>query len=284
MTIGRKVVLITGASTGIGRVTADLLARKGFTVFGTSRRPGERSAPEGWTMLELDVRSDDSVVRCVAAVLDTAGRIDALINNAGYGLGGAAEEATTDQVRAEFETNFFGLFRMTRAVLPIMRRQRRGVIINMSSGNAAVRLPFSSHYVASKCAVEGLSACLRQEVSPLGIHVSVIEPTFLKSNITDTIVMGEDRVDAYAAWRRGWGEAIRDSVRRGADPRPVAECIVRILSSRRPRYLYVVGHDLRLARWARQFIPERLFYWGIKRAMRVSVEGPGPENEDYRRS
>jgi NAD(P)-dependent dehydrogenase (short-subunit alcohol dehydrogenase family) len=271
-----KVVLITGASTGIGRVTADRLAEAGFNVFGTSRRPGEHAAPEGWDLLQLDVRSDDSVARCVKDVVDRTGRIDALVNNAGFGLGGAAEEATPEQVRAEFETNVFGLFRMTRAVLPDMRRRGKGAIINISSGNAAVRLPFSSHYVASKCAVEGLSACLRQELKPLGIHVSVIEPTFLKSNIADTIEMGEEKIDDYEPWATAWEETMRRSVQTGADPGPVAECVVRILASRRPRYLYVVGPDLRLARWAKQFLPEELFYWGIRRALRVKPNGHRP--------
>ena len=271
-----KVVLVTGSSTGIGRAVADRLAGNGFTVFGTSRRPGAHAPPRGWDLVELDVRSDESVARCLNTVLERVQRIDALVNNAGYGLGGAAEEATPEQVRAEFETNFFGLFRLTMAVLPIMRRQGRGTIINISSGNAAVRLPFSSHYVASKCAVEGLSACMRQELRPLGVHVSVIEPTFLKSNIADAIEMGEEKIDAYEPWRTGWSEAIKRSVRHGADPGLVAGCVARILSRRQPRYLYIVGPDLRLARWARKFLPERLFYWGIRRAMRVRVNRSRP--------
>lgn len=267
--IYKKVILITGASTGIGQAIADHLAGCGFAVFGTSRRPGEYEPPRGWELVELDVRTDESAVRCVRTVLDRAQRIDALINNAGYGLGGAAEEATLDQVRAEFETNFFGAVRMIKAVLPFMRRQAGGNIINISSGNAAVRLPFSSYYVASKCALEGLSACLRRELKPLGVHVTVIEPTFLKSKISDTIQMGTERIDAYEPWKARWQEAIKRSVRRAADPDLVAKCVVRILASRNPRYLYLVGPGLRLARWAKQWLPEDLFYWGMGKALKV---------------
>jgi NAD(P)-dependent dehydrogenase (short-subunit alcohol dehydrogenase family) len=227
-------------------------------------------------MVELDVRSDESVARCVKAVCDRAGRLDALVNNAGFGLGGAAEEATLEQVKAEFETNFFGLVRMTKAVLPALRAQRRGTIINVSSGNAAVRLPFSSYYVASKCAVEGFSGCLRRELMPLGVRVSVIEPGFLKTNILDAIEMGENRIDAYEPWKSAWREAIRRSVLRGAPPGQAARCIVRILRSRKPRFLYVLGPDLRLARWAWLFLPEGLFYWGIGKALKAKGRRKGP--------
>jgi short-subunit dehydrogenase len=265
----KKVVLITGASTGIGRAIADHLAGFCFMVFGTSRRPAGYEPPRGWDLVELDVRSDESAARCVEVVLDRAKRIDVLINNAGYGIGGAAEEATLDQVRAEFETNFFGLVRMTKAVLPSMRRQVSGNIINISSGNAAVRLPFSSYYVASKCAVEGFSACLRRELRPLGVYVSVIEPTFLKSQISETIQMGGERIDAYEPWKTRWQEAIKRSVRHAAAPDLVAKCVVRILSSRKPRCLYLVGPGLRLARWSKRWLPEDLFYWGMGKALRV---------------
>ena len=267
--IDQKIILITGASTGIGRAIADRLAGCGFAVFGTSRRPGEYEQPRGWDLVELDVRSDESVARCVETVLEKERRIDVLINSAGYGLGGAAEEAALEQVRAEFETDFFGLVRMIKAVLPLMRRQSSGTIINMSSGNAAVRLPFSAYYNAAKCAVEGFSASLRRELRPFGIHVSVIEPAFFKSKISETIQMGQNRIEAYEPWRTMWGEAIKRSALQGPPPDPVARCVVRIISRRKPRYLYLVGSGLRLSRWAKRWLPEDLFYWGMQKVLGV---------------
>ena len=277
-----KVVLITGASTGIGRVTADRLTASGFRVFGTSRRPGGSAAPRGWELLELDVRSDGSAARCVKDILDRAGRIDALVNNAGYALGGAVEEATLDQAEAAFATNFFGAVRMIKAVLPHLRRQGSGTIIGISSGNAALRLPFSGYYVAGKCALEGLSACLRRELMPLGVYVSVIEPTFFRSNLGDAAQTGLDRSGAYEPWRTSWDLMMTRSVQHGADPTPVAKCIVGILTSRRPRYLYVVGPGLKLARRAKQFLPEELFYWGLRRALGIKNRGRRPEADDER--
>jgi NAD(P)-dependent dehydrogenase (short-subunit alcohol dehydrogenase family) len=268
--IGPKVVLISGASTGIGRAIAGRLADRGFTVFGTSRRPAEYASPRDWELVELDVRSDESVARCLGLVLDKAGRVDALVNNAGYVLSGAVEEATLDQVRAAFDTNVFGAVRLIKAVLPHLRRQASGTIVNISSGNAALRLPFSGHYVAGKCALEGLSACLRRELKPLGIHVSVIEPGFFRSNIGETAQQCSDGCGAYEPWETAWGKTMRRSVETGPDPAPVAACVVKILSKRRPRYLYVVGGGLRLARRAKQFLPEDIFYWGIQRALRVN--------------
>jgi NAD(P)-dependent dehydrogenase (short-subunit alcohol dehydrogenase family) len=276
MTIGRKVVLITGASTGIGRVMADRLAGSGFAVFGTSRRPGEHAPPMGWELVELDVRSDDSVTRCIKNVLDKAGRIDALINNAGYVLHGAVEGAAVSQTRAAFETNVFGAVRMIKAVLPHLRRQASGAIINISSGNATLRFPFSGYYVAGKCALEGLSACLRRELKPLGIHVSVVEPAFFRSNISETAQTGLDRSGAYEPWETAWEKAMDRSVRAGADPGQVADCVAGILASRRPRFIYFVGSGLRLARWAKRLLPEELFYWGISRALRVKPDGNRP--------
>ena len=153
-----------------------------------------------------------------------------------------------------------------------MRGQAGGHIINISSGNAVVRLPFSSYYVASKCALEGFSSCLRRELRPLGVQVSVIAPTFLKSGISDTIQMGAEPIDAYEPWKTMWQEAIQRSVRRAADPQLVAGCVALILRSLRPRELYLVGTGLRLARWARRWLPENLFYWGMAKALRAKAK------------
>src|SRR2546428_7222444 len=177
----QKVVLVTGASSGAGQATARLLAQHGYRVFGTSRKPaGVESAP-GLEVLELDVRADDSVAACISTVTSRAGRVDVLVNNAGYELAGALEELSMDEARAQFETNFFGVVRMVKSVLPFMHRQKEGRIINVSSLSGLSPIPFMGMYSASKFALEGYTEALRQELKPFGIHVSLIEPAFLKT-------------------------------------------------------------------------------------------------------
>ena len=177
----QRVVLITGASSGVGQATARLLAQQGRKVFGTSRAPTSAEPVGNLTMVALDVRSDASVAACVNAVSSQAGGADVLVNNAGYELGGALEEHSIDEAKAQFETNFFGIVRMTKAVLPLMRRQKEGQIVNISSLSGLAPIPFMGMYSASKWAVDGYTEALRMELKPLNIRVSQIEPGFLKS-------------------------------------------------------------------------------------------------------
>ena len=177
--IGRKdlgVALVTGASSGIGQAAAQRLADAGYTVFGTSRRAagtGRRS----FEMLTLDVTSDESVAAVVAEVIRRAGRIDVLVNNAGFGVAPAgAEESSIEQAQSIFDTNFFGVVRMTRAVVPHMRHQRSGRIINIGSVLGFVPMPFGALYAATKHAIEGYSESLENEIRNWGIRVAVIEP------------------------------------------------------------------------------------------------------------
>src|SRR5437016_1800290 len=157
---GAKVALVTGASTGIGRAIAEQLARDGLQVFGTSRKP-TGGAPRGVTMLALDICSDESVQSCVSGLLERTGRIDVVVNSAGYLLSGAVEETTIEEAKAQMETNFFGAFRVIKAVLPAMRTRKAGQIVNISSLAGIVPLPFWGLYAASKFAVEGLTETLR---------------------------------------------------------------------------------------------------------------------------
>ena len=177
----QKVVLITGASSGVGQSTARLLSQKGYKVFGTSRNPASAEAIPAVEMLALDVRSDDSVAACVKAVTNEAGRIDVLVNNAAYELAGALEETSMDEAKTQFETNFFGVIRMVKAVLPSMRQQKQGQIINVSSLSGVSSIPFMGIYSASKFALEGYTEALRLEVNPFNIHVSLTEAGFLKT-------------------------------------------------------------------------------------------------------
>ena len=175
---GKKVALVTGASSGFGRLTAEHLLRDGYRVFGTSRRELP-DTERGVEMLTLDVRSEESVRECVGRVLQTAGRIDLLVNNAGLLVTvGPDEEVSPEEAQLLFETNFFGVTRMTHAVLPSMRSRRSGRIVNVSSLAGLLAVPGQALYSATKFAVEGYSEALRQELMPYGITVSLVEPGF----------------------------------------------------------------------------------------------------------
>ena len=178
-----KVVLITGASSGIGQACARHLARRGYQVFGTSRRP-QAGAEEPFEMIPMDVTDEDSVRQGVATVLARAGRLDAVVNNAGFGFGGAVEDTSIDEAQELFETNFFGTLRVCRAVLPHMRERRAGTIVNVSSLAGLIAQPFVGMYCATKFAIEGVTEALRMEVRPFGIHVVMIEPGDTRTGFT----------------------------------------------------------------------------------------------------
>jgi NAD(P)-dependent dehydrogenase (short-subunit alcohol dehydrogenase family) len=258
------VVLITGASSGFGAATARLLVGKGMAVFGTSRRAG--AGAEGpFAMLPLDVRSDESAAACVEAVLVRAGRIDALVNNAGYTLAGAVEETGLEEARAQFETNFFGVLRMTRAVLPHMRRQGGGRIVNISSLAGLIGVPFHATYAASKFALEGWSEGLRQEVRRFGVWVSLIEPGDFRTGATAARERAANRLAAYGPVRDRAIEIMARSEQAGPDPAWVARCVARVLAASRPRLRYRVGNDARWVPRLRRLMPEWLFEAALRR-------------------
>ncbi len=193
-----KVALVTGVSSGIGRAIAGLLSRHGFRVFGTERgNAGATRALENVERVHVDVREEESIHSCLRTVLDRAGRIDVLVNNAGYTMIGSLEETTIDEAKGLFETNFFGVLRMTQAVLPFMRGQRSGRIINIGSVVGFVPAPYQGIYCASKHALEGYSESLDHEVRQLGIRVSVIEPGFTRTNIAQNSHVIAHPLEAY---------------------------------------------------------------------------------------
>ena len=207
MVTEKKVALVTGVSSGFGRLIARRLHECQYRVFGTSRRK-DTIADSGVEMLMLDVRSEDSVRACVSTVLDSEEGIDVLVNNAGTTHLSLAEETNLDEARAVFETNFFGIVRMTNAVLPAMRARKSGRIINVCSMAGLVAIPGQAFYTASKFALEGYGEALRYEVEPFRIHVSLIEPGFDRTSRTKTeawaragsritpTLEGPDRLDA----------------------------------------------------------------------------------------
>jgi NAD(P)-dependent dehydrogenase (short-subunit alcohol dehydrogenase family) len=261
----QRVVLITGASSGVGQSAARLLAEYGYKVFGSSRNPAVAIAIPGVEIVSLDVRADDSVRACVEDVARRSGHIDVLINNAGYELAGALEELSIDEARAQFETNFFGVVRMVNMVLPIMRRQNRGQIINVSSLAGLSSIPFMGIYSASKFALEGYTEALRQEVMPFNIHVSMAEPAFLKTPMVQHRQIGAGRMIEYEAWRERALRAIRMNEERGPGPELVAKTLLEIISSRAPRLRYLVGRQAISVSRLRRFLPAGLFEQGVRR-------------------
>jgi NAD(P)-dependent dehydrogenase (short-subunit alcohol dehydrogenase family) len=250
----KQVALVTGASSGIGQATAELLAARGFTVFGTSRAPEKLTGSYRW--LPLDVRSDASVEAAVQSLLEQAGRIDVLVNNAGYAQVGAIEESSLEDVQAQFDTNLLGVIRMIKAVLPVMRQQGSGRIINVSSVVGQVAPPYLGVYATSKFALEGLSEALREEVRPFGVGVSLVEPTFVKTPLVSQ--PPTNPIAAYTPARQAALQVLSTSVESGIEPRAVAQVILRAATTR-PRLRYLVGRDVKVLLLFKRLLPELLF-------------------------
>lgn len=257
-----RVVLVTGTSSGFGQAIADALHARGCEVFGTTRNRTAIADPIGYRLIELDVDNDASVTDGVAEVLRQAGRIDVLVNNAGIGYAGALEDTTVEEARSQFETNFFGMHRLCRAVLPYMRAQRAGRIVNMSSLGGLVALPFQAMYSASKFAVEAYSEALRMETRPFGIHVSMVEPGDFATRFT-----ANRRMTAASTAESPYAERCRNAVRRmvedesqNADIGPVVRAVIAAIEARQPRARYPAASALQRTLVAlRPALPQALF-------------------------
>jgi NAD(P)-dependent dehydrogenase (short-subunit alcohol dehydrogenase family) len=261
---------VTGASSGIGKATAEFLAAEGFRVFGTSRK--SQADANGVEMLELDVRREDSVERCMGEVRARADHLDVLVNNAGIERIGIAEETGLEDARAVFETNFFGVVRMTNAVLPEMRRRGRGRIVNVGSAAAWVGEPGEAFYAASKHALAGYSEALRYEVRPLGIHVCLIEPGSFRTNIVTASAAPERKIPDYDAVRAAARRTLEDSARKGGDPRAVAKVISRVVRARAPHLRYPAGRAARWIPYLKVLLPQRAFESLVRRGFGLPQE------------
>jgi len=264
-----QVALITGASSGIGQATAELLAARGFTVFGTSRAPDQIA--RSYALLPLDVRSDASVEAAIQSVLDRAGRIDVLVNNAGYSQAGAIEETSIADVQAQFDTNLLGVIRMIKAVLPTMRQQGHGRVINISSVVGHVAPPYLGVYASSKFALEGLTEALCDEVRQFGIHVSLVEPAFVKTNIAGQ--QPADPIADYTPTRRAALQITSAGVAGGMEPGVVAQAILRAATTARPQLRYLVGRQASLLILLKRLLPEPAFERVRRRVF--GAEAPG---------
>jgi len=265
------VVLITGASSGVGQATAGLLSHKGFRVFGTSRNPAGARITPPVEMLRLDVRADDSVRGCVEAVLNRCGHIDVLINNAGHELAGALEELSPEEIRGQFETNFFGVIRMVNAILPAMRRRRSGHIINVSSLSGLSPIPFLGIYSATKFALEGYTEALRHEVRPFNVHVSMTEPGFLKTPMMNHRQVGAHRIPDYDSWRQRALNAVHAFEKKGPGPEVVAKTLLDIICSDTPRLRYLIGPQARSVARLRRFLPALRDEQGVRRSFSLNA-------------
>lgn len=253
-------LLITGASSGIGRATAIHLAQRGWRVFGTSRNPARADVP-GVEMLALDVSDSTSIRACVDEVLRRAGRIDVLINNAGViGPAAASEELSDAQIRAVFETNYFGVIAVTNAVLPIMRQQRSGRILMIGSVAGVASLPpFFATYSASKHALEAYSDSLALELRDFGIHVSLLRFGYIRTPIDQSIEAPAHPLPDYAAARERVVAVDRYSIQHGSDPSIVVNAIDAILDDSAPQMRYTIGPDAHIIVWMKRLLPDPLY-------------------------
>src|SRR5215210_3152599 len=231
MKMKSKTALVTGASSGIGEATAQRLATAGYRVYGTSRR-GAQAGQRSFEMLPLDVTSDESVEAAVREVMRREGRIDLLVKNAGFGVAPAgAEESSIEQARSIFDTNFFGIVRMTRAVVPHMRQQGGGRIINIGSVLGFMPAPYMALYAATKHAIEGYSESLDHELRTRGIRVSVIEPAYTKTQFDANSLDADSKVDEYREVRTAMAKRMKEHVEAGDEPGVVADVVLHAASA-----------------------------------------------------
>ena len=263
-----KIALVTGASSGIGQATAELLARAGYKVYGTSRRGGDASA-RSFAMLPLDVTHDESVDAAVQALMQAEGRIDLLVNNAGFGVAAAgAEESSIEQAQSIFDTNFFGIVRMTRTVVPHMRRQGAGRIINIGSVLGFLPMPYMALYSATKHAVAGYSESLDHELRTQGIRVSVVEPAYINTPFDANLMKPDAPLDVYREIRAGVEKRVKE-VLVGADgPEVVAEVVLKAALAAHPKIRYAPGLASRM-RLLRRFAPASVLDAGVRKDLRL---------------
>ena len=251
-------MLITGASSGIGRAAGERLAAHGFRVFGASRRPPSpplAGIRDEW--IAMDVRDETSARAGVSAVVDQAGKLDAVVCCAGYAVFGAVEDVPIAKAREQMETNVIGTLTILRAALPHLRRaQGRAVVVGSLAGRAPI--PFQAHYSATKAALDAITLALRIEVAPLGVGVSLVEPGDIHTPFNENMEWGGQGEPVYAERRRACERVIRDSLPKAPGPEIVADVILRALTARRPRVRYTVGPDSLLVPLGRRLLPDWL--------------------------
>ena len=270
MTTNRPVALVTGASSGIGRAAARALAEAGFEVVGTSRNTAKATPADGVRFLDLDVASDASVHAVVGQVIERFGRIDVLVNNAGVGSAGAAEESSVAQDQRVFDVNVFGVIRMTKAVLPHMRARGSGRIINISSVLGFLPAPYAASYAATKHAIEGYSESVDHEVREHGVRVLLVEPAYTKTGFDANAMQSDMPLPVYAQQRRIFDDVIAEAMKDGDDPAIVAKVIVAAATDPRPKLRYTAGPVAGRVSTLRRIVPARTFDRQIRKLNKLA--------------
>lgn len=269
-TKARPVALVTGASSGIGKATAVALVDAGFDVVGTSRKIAGLMPLNGVRFVELDVASDDAATAVVQEVIDRHGRIDVLVNNAGMGMAGAAEETSVAQAKDLFEVNVFGVIRMTNAVLPHMRAQGAGRIVNVSSVMGLIPAPFMAVYAGTKHAIEGYSESVDHEVREYGVRVMVVEPAYTSTGFEANGLGPDSPLPVYAEQRKVSSEVMTAAMRDADEPGVVAKVIVAAVTDGKPRVRYTAGSLAGRVSLLRRLVPASAFDKQIRKLNRLA--------------
>jgi NAD(P)-dependent dehydrogenase (short-subunit alcohol dehydrogenase family) len=270
-----KVAVVTGSSSGIGYETSLILARNGFLTYATMRNLNKSESIKLIATKEnlpihvkqLDVTDDMSVKNAVQAISSETGRIDILVNNAGYGLNGAFEDLALDEIKTQYETNVFGLIRTTQAVLPIMRRQKSGTIVNISSGAGRFGFPGASAYVSTKFAVEGLSESMSYELEPFGIKVVLVEPGVIRTNFANGMVVAKKSQDPnspYLQIMQKMATGFEEMMKNASSPDLVAKVVLNAIRNENPNLRYLVGNDVEQWLGSKRNMSDEEFYKMMK--------------------
>ena len=262
------VAIVTGASGGIGEATARALQAAGYRVFGTYRRP-PATRLAGVEYVACDVTGDEAVQTAVGQVLAKAGRVDLLVNNAGVGLIAGAEESSLEQAKSLFDVNLFGVFRTTKAVLPTMRQQGSGRIVNISSVMGLIPAPFMALYAASKHALEGYSESLDHEIRATGVRVVLVEPAYTRTSFEGNVYQADQQLDVYQSARANAEGVMRDEMKTADTPELVANAVVKAATEANPNRRYAAGRKARQVSLLRRFVPASAFDKSLRKQMRV---------------
>ncbi|PWU79071.1 MAG: short-chain dehydrogenase/reductase [Candidatus Nitrosopolaris wilkensis] len=255
LSASQKVVVVTGSSSGIGYETSLTLSRNGFLTYATMRNLNKSENIKSLAekeklplkLIELDVTDDGSVKNAIQSIKAEANRIDVLVNNAGYGVNGAFEDLAMEEIRAQYETNLFGVIRVTQAVLPIMRKQKSGIIVNISSGAGRFGYPGGSAYVSTKFAIEGLSESMSYELEPFGIRVVLVEPGVIRTNFVNSMVAAKKSQDPnspYSQLMKNVATSFQQMLEGGSSSDVVAKVVLKAVTSENPSLRYLAGKDV----------------------------------------
>src|SRR5438132_107606 len=286
-TSANKVAIVTGSATGIGYETAIHLAKNGFHTYATMRNLQKangitemaKTEKLPLSLIQLDVTDDTSITKAIDTVINESRRIDVLVNNAGYGLVGSVEDMSIEEMKAQYETNVFGVFRVTKAVLPHMRKQHGGSIINISSIAGRIALPLYSAYVSTKFAIEGLSESMAYELEPFGIKVAIIEPGAIKTNFRrEQAAKGSSEGSPYSSMMQSPSKVIEEMLKHRLYPEEVAKTVIQAIENPKPKLRYIVGKDAKELIELRRKSSDKDFFHMVGQNI-LKKEGQQPRQE-----